>query len=70
MSWVEYGTPDFGLQAPFGRRTFPQDYGFDLPSVYLLWLVVVLLLYPACRWFASVKRRRRDAWLSYLSRSA
>lgn len=22
--------------------------------------------YPACRWFAGVKRRRREAWLSYL----
>jgi hypothetical protein len=27
---------------------------------------VVVLLYPACKWFADLKRRRRDAWLSYL----
>jgi hypothetical protein len=27
---------------------------------------VVLALYPACRWFAGVKARRREAWLSYL----
>jgi hypothetical protein len=26
----------------------------------------VLMLYPVCKWFAEVKRRRRDAWLSYL----
>jgi hypothetical protein len=26
----------------------------------------VLLLYPLCRWFAAVKRRRADWWLSYL----
>jgi len=26
-----------------------------------------LLLYPACRWFAGVKERRRDLWwLGYL----
>jgi uncharacterized membrane protein len=23
-------------------------------------------VYPACRWFAAVKRRRDDWWLSYL----
>ena len=27
---------------------------------------VVVSLYPACRWFAGVKARRREAWLSYL----
>jgi hypothetical protein len=26
----------------------------------------VLALYPVCRWFAGVKQRRRDPWLSYL----
>jgi hypothetical protein len=26
----------------------------------------LLILYPLCRWFAEVKRRRRDWWLSYL----
>lgn len=40
--------------------------GFGLPGVYLGWLAVLVILYPACRWFASVKRRRKDWWLSYL----
>jgi len=31
-----------------------------------VWLIVVGSLYPVCRWFAGVKARRRDAWLSYL----
>lgn len=44
----------------------PQDWGFGLPVVYLAWLLVVATLYPACRWFAAVKRRRDDWWLSYL----
>jgi hypothetical protein len=26
----------------------------------------VVLLYPMCRWFAGLKARRKDAWLSYL----
>ncbi len=44
----------------------PTDAGFDLPVVYVAWLTVVLMLYPACRWFANLKRTRTDAWLSYL----
>jgi uncharacterized membrane protein len=44
----------------------PADYGYNLPVVYVIWLGVVLALYPLCRWFAGVKARRRDAWLSYL----
>ncbi len=46
--------------------TPPDNAGFGLAGVYLAWLSAVLLLYPLCRWFAGVKRRRRDAWLSYL----
>ncbi len=26
----------------------------------------VVAVYPLCRWFAAVKQRRRDWWLSYL----
>jgi uncharacterized membrane protein len=44
----------------------PQQWGFALPVVYLAWVLVVVTLYPACRWFAAVKRRRDDWWLSYL----
>jgi uncharacterized membrane protein len=40
--------------------------GFPLPGVYLAWIAVVVILYPACLWFASVKKRRKDWWLSYL----
>jgi uncharacterized membrane protein len=42
------------------------DAGYSLPVVYAIWLGVVAALYPVCRWFAGVKARRRDAWLSYL----
>jgi uncharacterized membrane protein len=43
----------------------PAGYGFGLSVVYAVTGVVILVLYPACRWFAGVKARRRDAWLSY-----
>jgi uncharacterized membrane protein len=41
-------------------------WGYSLPGVYLVWLIVVLVLYFPCRWFARLKARRRDWWLSYL----
>lgn len=44
----------------------PGNLGFSLWVVYLCWVLGLLLLYPLCRWFADVKRRRKDWWLSYL----
>ncbi len=44
----------------------PANFGFGLATTYFLWLLGVTLLYFPCRWFAGVKARRRDWWLSYL----
>jgi uncharacterized membrane protein len=44
----------------------PAGVGFRLWVVYICWALGVLLLYPLCKWFAGVKARRRDWWLSYL----
>jgi uncharacterized membrane protein len=44
----------------------PKGFGLGLPGVYGVWLLVVALLYPFCRWVAAVKARRTDWWLSYL----
>lgn len=50
----------------FTRPDLTAHLGFPLGAVYLFWLLVVGLLYLPCRWFARVKRTRRDWWLSYL----
>jgi uncharacterized membrane protein len=47
-------------------RPNPGNLGFSLWVVYVFWLIGLLLLYPVCRWFAALKQRRRDWWLSYL----
>ena len=47
-------------------ESFPKWYGTSLPGVYLAWAIVVLALYFPCRWFADLKSRRRDWWLSYI----
>jgi uncharacterized membrane protein len=61
VHWM-FESPGIG-QFPF---TAPPGWGFSLPIIYLFWASVVLALYPLCRWFAAVKQRRSDFWLSYL----
>jgi len=59
--WM-FESPDLA-HYPFSA---PPGWGYALPVVYAIWIAVVVALYPLCRWFASMKARRRDAWLSYL----
>ena len=61
VHWM-FESPDLG-RYPF---TPPPGWGLSLPLIYLLWVLVVALLFPVCRWFASVKRRRNSPWLSYV----
>ena len=60
VHWM-FESPDLG-DFPI---TKPPGWGYSLPIIYLVWAVVVLTLYPLCRWFADLKRRRKDAWISY-----
>lgn len=41
---------------------------FSLPIglVYVVWAAVILTIYPLCRYWSGVKRRRKDWWLSYM----
>jgi uncharacterized membrane protein len=69
FAYVKYGRAEWlfvNWPPPGQPQPEPPGYGYDLWVVYLIWLGVVAALYPLCRWFAGVKRRRREAWLSYL----
>jgi hypothetical protein len=75
LEQVRYGRQqDLGgtqQDVPFPRTSlflfpFPSDYGFGLGVVYLLWIFVVVLLFPVCLWYARLKERRKDWWLSYV----
>ncbi|NJB70265.1 putative membrane protein [Saonia flava] len=44
-----------------------QGYGFDLWAVYIIWIILIVLLYPICNWYNQYKNNNRDKWwLSYL----
>jgi uncharacterized membrane protein len=44
----------------------PEEHRWGLSLLYLVFVVVIILLYFPCRWFASVKARHREGWLRYL----
>ncbi len=51
---------------PMANPPAPAGYPWSLGMLYVGWAVAVVLLYAPCRWFAGLKARRREAWLSYL----
>ena len=44
----------------------PDGYMWSLALLYTVTAAVVVVLYFPCRWFAGLKARRKEAWLSYL----
>jgi hypothetical protein len=44
-----------------------QGYGFSLGTVYLIWLSILIILYPLCKKYDRYKSSHKDKWwLSYL----
>jgi hypothetical protein len=69
VCYARYGHIYWMFQSPDMSSTpisTPPGWGLSLPAIYLVWGIVVVTLYPLCRWFAAVKQRRSDPWLSYL----
>jgi hypothetical protein len=69
-SWITFGSARWLFEIPttadanFGIT--PKGYGVGLPMVYVFWILAVLILYLPCKWFAGIKQRHRNVWLSYL----
>jgi uncharacterized membrane protein len=60
-----YQTKDIRPQhSPFMFR--PDNFGFGLAGVYLIWIAVILILYPFCRSYDDYKTTHRKWWLSYV----
>ena len=53
--------------APFKQGRPKDNWGLSLPYIYLMWIGVVSLLYPLCRWYGRYKAAHREKkWLRYL----
>lgn len=50
---------------PLGTPPVPDGYAWGLPTVYLTWATLIVVLYFACRWYAGVKARHPGSWLRY-----
>lgn len=49
------------------RNPALHGYGYSLGVVYIIWIMLVIALYPLCRWYDRYKAAHREKWwLSYL----
>ncbi|MEA1919899.1 MAG: heparan-alpha-glucosaminide N-acetyltransferase domain-containing protein [Campylobacterota bacterium] len=61
-----FGDAHWLFGAPLGHSPEAYSYGSELLPTYMAWIIVLVALYYPSRWFADLKKRRKDWWLSYL----
>ena len=69
LCYAQNGAVHWMVESPnLGAYPFtpPPGWGVSLPATYVLWVAVVVMLYPVCAWFARVRQRSTAWWLSYL----
>lgn len=67
VSLIRFGDAKglFEMPSALGLQKIPSD--APLWVIYAAWVVLVAMLYPACKWYAGVKARNAgQAWVSYL----
>ena len=70
--WLTFGEPVSipgsgltGLHENF--EPLPKGFeGMQLAEFYLVWIVIVVLLYPLCVWYGRTKGASKSRWFSYL----
>ena len=68
LSIVRFGTviPWMTANHPMFNPPPPPGYTYSLAALYAITVLTVTILYFPCKWFADLKARRSDRWLSYL----
>jgi uncharacterized membrane protein len=55
------------LKQPIWFTTNLKGYGFSLPVAYLIWIAIVIAMYPLCKRYDAYKQTNKGKWwLSYL----
>jgi uncharacterized membrane protein len=61
-NWHEYILSGTGI-----RSGALISFGFGLEAVYVIWILIVVALYPLCRWYQQYKENNPSKWwLSYI----
>ncbi len=64
LAYINYGKASwlFSNHNLIGGITsdFPVGYGFSTKMLYVFWVIVILLLYPFCRWYGNFKTKHKD----------
>jgi uncharacterized membrane protein len=71
LAFLRFGHAEWLYQGPgiFWSETLPghpPGYGLGLGWVVAIWLLVVALLWPICRWYGQYKQSHSSWWLKYL----
>ncbi len=62
-----YGADKLILEGWITELPRMRGFGLALIWVYGIWIAIILLLYPFCKWFDTYKQNNKDKWwLSYL----
>ncbi len=65
--FTDYSWKLWILKQPLWFSEDLKGYGFSLGIVYLVWLTIVIGLYPLCKWYDKYKTSHKEKkWLSYL----
>ncbi|MBS1600752.1 MAG: DUF1624 domain-containing protein [Bacteroidetes bacterium] len=59
---------DMVLQTWLGFDDHLKGYGFGLGVTYIIWIFLIIVLYPICKWYDNYKRKNlpEKKWLSYI----
>lgn len=65
--FTSFSWRDWIMKQPLWFAQHLQGYGFSLTVTYIVWIAIVLLLYPICKWYDGYKSSHKEKWwLSYL----
>src|SRR5262245_30391105 len=65
MLWLVLSGRDghaYILSAAALRSGALSSFGLTLSGVYLVWIAVVAVLYPICRWYQDLKGKNQSKW--------